>query len=154
MKKVGLLLSIVFTVINLNAQINKNQAPAQVKLESSTAVNLSKKPSPIAIDSGKIEIHEDINIGVLVQKYNNTKKDVGYRVQIHSGLARIEAINAQSNFLKIYPDVPTYLIYQQPNFKIRVGDFENRIEVIKFHDEMIDVFPGSFVIKDDIIANF
>ena len=108
----------------------------------------------IPADSGKIEVQEDVNVGILVQKYNSTKKDVGYRVQIHSGLARIEAINAQSNFLKIYPDVPTYLIYQQPNFKIRVGDFENRIQVLQFYDEMIGAFPGSFVIKDDINASF
>jgi len=154
MKKIGLLVSIVFTVVNLSAQINKDQTAVPSKVESVKSVNLSMTPPALPTDSGKIEIQEDVNIGVLVQKYNSTKKDIGYRVQIHSGLARIEALNAQNNFLKIYPNVPTYLIYQQPNFKIRVGDFENRIEVIQFHDEMIDAFPGSFVIKDDIIANF
>ena len=35
----------------------------------------------IPADSGKIEVQEDVNVGILVQKYNSTKKDVGYRVQ-------------------------------------------------------------------------
>jgi hypothetical protein len=154
MKKLVLLSAIIFSFVNLDAQINSNQTSVPLKLESREAIGQIKITSQVALDSGKVEIQEDLNIGVLIQKYNSTKKDIGYRIQIHSGLARIEAINAQSNFLKLYPDVPTYLIYQQPNFKIRVGDFESRIDVLKFHEEMMDVFPGSFVIKDDIIANF
>ena len=150
MKKLIVLSIIIFVGINLKAQINSDKTMIPLKLESTE----TNRRSAIEADSGKIEIFEELNIGVLVQKYNSTKKDVGYRVQIHSGLARIEAINAQSNFLKIYPDVPTYLIYQQPNFKIRVGDFENRIQVLQFYDEMKVAFPGSFVIKDDINASF
>ena len=150
MKKLIVLSIIIFVGINLKAQINSDKTMIPLKLESTE----TNRRSAIEADSGKIEIFEELNIGVLVQKYNSTKKDVGYRVQIHSGLARIEAINAQSNFLKIYPDVPTYLIYQQPNFKIRVGDFENRIQVLQFYDEMKGAFPGSFVIKDDINASF
>lgn len=154
MKKIGLFISSAIIAFSLNAQTKKNQAEAPAKLKPAKSVSIIIENPSIPADSGKIEVQEDVNVGILVQKYNSTKKDVGYRVQIHSGLARIEAINAQSNFLKIYPDVPTYLIYQQPNFKIRVGDFENRIQVLQFYDEMIGAFPGSFVIKDDINASF
>ena len=44
----------------------------------------------------------------------------------------------------------TYFIYQQPNFKLRVGDFEERLSVNKFYEEMKEIFPGAFIIKDEI----
>lgn len=102
------------------------------------------------IDSGRVEVIEDNNLGVLIEKYNSTKKDIGFRVQIHSGLARVETLKAQTNFIKLYPDVSTYVIYQQPNFKLRVGDFENRLEVNHFYEEMKETFPGAFIIQDEI----
>lgn len=99
---------------------------------------------------GKIEIVEDYKIGVLVEKYNVAKKDFGYRIQIYSGLSRADALRAQSAFNSKYRKVSSYLTYQQPNFKIRVGDFENRLEVNEFFEQMIQTFPGSFIIQDEI----
>ncbi len=104
----------------------------------------------ILADTGRIFIHEDQNLGVLIQKYNSTKKDLGFRVQIHSGLNRVDALKSQNEILKLYPDISSYVIYQQPNFKVRVGDFENRLEVAKFHEEMREVFPSAFIIADEI----
>jgi len=42
-----------------------------------------------------------VNIGVLVQNTTALKKDIGYRVQIHSGLARIrKPLMHKTTFLK------------------------------------------------------
>lgn len=101
-------------------------------------------------DTGRIIIHEDQNLGVLIQKYNSTRIDLGFRVQIHSGLNRVDALKSQNEILKLYPDISSYVIYQQPNFKVRVGDFENRLTVGRFYEEMKEVFPSAFIIADEI----
>ncbi len=54
----------------------------------------------------------------------------GYRIQIYSGLNRIDANQVKSKFLKYFPDIKTYLIYQSPYYKVRVGDFHNRVEAL------------------------
>jgi hypothetical protein len=129
---------------------------AQDKTTRITAKNTQKEtilfPSPLTneLDTAKIIIQEDDNLGVLIEKYNSTKKDLGFRVQIHSGLNRVDALKAQSELLKLYPKITSYVIYQQPNFKVRVGDFENRLSVVRFYEEMKSVFPSSFIIADEI----
>ena len=49
----------------------------------------------------------------------------GYRIQIFFGSDRRAANEARTKFLQLYPETEAYLVYQQPNFKVRVGDFRN-----------------------------
>ena len=41
-------------------------------------------------------------------------------------------------------------VYQQPFFKIRVGDFRTKLEAYKFQKEIMAQFPNSFIVKDEI----
>lgn len=124
-------------------QITLNEKHEDFKLEIMDTISS-------VMDTGRIEILENNTIGVLLEKFNSTKKNTGYRIQIHSGLSRVETLKSQTNFMKLYPNMNTYVIYQQPNFKLRVGDFEERLSVNKFYEEMKEIFPGAFIIKDEI----
>ena len=42
-----------------------------------------------------------------------------------------KASEVKLDFNSRFPDIPAYLTYQQPNFKVRVGDFRNRYEAQK-----------------------
>jgi len=75
----------------------------------------------------------------------------GWRVQIFSGSgneARQAANNMRFDFLSMYPEIPAYLIYQAPNFKIRVGDFRTELDAIHLQRQLAYQFPGGFVVKD------
>ena len=74
----------------------------------------------------------------------------GYRIQIYFGFNRQKASEVKLNFASKYPDMSAYLSYQQPNFKIRVGDFINRFEAQKFLKEINGLFPTSFIVPDDV----
>jgi hypothetical protein len=74
----------------------------------------------------------------------------GYRVQVYFGANRTEAIGAKTDFLHVYPDAGAYMTYQQPNFKIRVGDFKTRLEALKFLKEIQGLYPAAFIVKDDV----
>lgn len=74
----------------------------------------------------------------------------GFRVQIFSGSSRTDAYSAQSKFLQKYPDLRTYIIYQQPNFKVRAGDFRTRMEAAKLLEELRPMFPGMFIVAEKI----
>ncbi len=74
----------------------------------------------------------------------------GYRIQIFFGDNREEANQVKSNFLKVYPNVGAYLEYQQPNFKIRVGDFKTRLLATEFMNQIQGLFPMAFLVKDDV----
>lgn len=74
----------------------------------------------------------------------------GYRVQIFTGSNRSEAYNAQSKFNELYPELKTYIIYSEPNFKVRVGDFRTRIEASRLLEQLRPQFPSLFIIPEKI----
>jgi hypothetical protein len=103
---------------------------------------------------GKITVMEDQRVKELVTKnivLNMDKETInGYRVQLHFGGDRKKAQKIKTDFLQNYPEVSAYELYQQPNFKIRVGDFRTRLEAQKFLKELSATFPGAYIVNDDI----
>ncbi len=106
-------------------------------------------------DSGKVEYIQDSKISELMDKSLaiNEKKDgkvKGYRVQIHFGSDRDKANEIKLRFMQKYNNTAAYEPYEQPNFKVRVGDFRTRIEAYKFLKEITVDFPSSFIVQDEI----
>mgnify|MGYP006189376199 CR=1 FL=1 len=108
---------------------------------------------PLYNDAGIVNVHKDPRLDFLVEKYNENKTYTGYRIQIYSGKEREAANKIREEFLKTRPEVAAHLIYQQPNFKLRVGDFTNRLEALRFFENIKGSFPSAFVIKDEIKIN-
>ena len=106
-------------------------------------------------NAGKVEIIKDAQIDDIIKKKIELNKKIegkvsGYRVQIHFSADRNKAKEIKSNFLLKYPDVATYEIYQQPNFKIRVGDFKNKLDAYRFLKQISNDFTGAFIVDDDV----
>ena len=105
-----------------------------------------------SIDSNIIQ---DKRVNELVLKHvliNEAKKGKmkGYRVQIHFGSEKAKALEVKSKFVSQNHKEDAYLDYQQPYFKIRVGDFRTKLEAYKFLQEISGDFPGAFIVSDDI----
>lgn len=104
--------------------------------------------------SGTVEIVQDASIDKLLLKHisiaTETETIEGYRIQIHFSGEREKAKLVKTKFLQQFPDVAAYEIYQQPNFKVRVGDFRSRLEAQKFMNELNSLFPSAFIVSDDI----
>ncbi len=105
-----------------------------------------------SVDSG---ITQDKRVNELLLKHilvNEEKKGrmKGYRVQIHFGPEKAKALDVKTKFITQNHTIPAYLDYQQPYFKIRVGDFRTRLEAYKFLQEISGDFPGAFIVNDEI----
>jgi len=74
----------------------------------------------------------------------------GYRVQIYNGSSRSAAFNAQDKFNKEFPEMRTYIVYREPNFKVRAGDFRSRIEAERMKEQLKAWFPIMFIISEKI----
>jgi hypothetical protein len=74
----------------------------------------------------------------------------GYRVQIYFGTDRNKAQEVRSEFLSNNPNTPAYLIYHQPYFKVRIGDFYSRLDAIGFLNKIAVDYTTSFVVSDDV----
>lgn len=107
---------------------------------------------------GKVQIIKDPRIDTLAARRIELDKAAGidattangYRIQIFTGPNRKEAYNAQAKFQEEFPDIRTYIIYSEPNFKVRAGDFRTRMEAEKMQEELKKLFAGTFIISEKI----
>lgn len=105
---------------------------------------------------GSVKVSKDSRIDVLIKKqiYINTlaiRNQPGFRVQIHSSNKRNEANDAKAKVMQLYPEYRTYLDFQAPYFKVRVGDFKSREEATELRDKLSNQFPGGIFVVPTII---
>ncbi|MBI4945210.1 MAG: SPOR domain-containing protein [Bacteroidetes bacterium] len=129
MKKILLLLSAVCCLLSAHAQ--SSDSPADSNLIQDKRVK------------------ELVLKHILINQAQKGKMK-GYRVQIHFGQEKAKALEVKSKFMTQYNDIPSYLDYQQPYFKIRVGDFRTKLEAYKLLQKISGDFSGSFIVSDDI----
>jgi hypothetical protein len=109
--------------------------------------------SQLSTDTGKIEFIQDKKISELITKHIHLNEKAGingYRIKIHFGADKNVAKEIKVNFLSIYPTVPAYEKYDQPNFNIRVGNFRTKLEAYKFLKQIQSEFPSAFIVQDEI----
>ena len=102
----------------------------------------------------KLTLNNDAYLDTAIQK-NIDKNRIanvvdGYRIQLFSGAERNNANALKTKFLKLYPETPAYLIYQQPYFKLRVGDYRTKIEAQQIFYKLQDDFGQVIIIPDKI----
>ena len=84
-----------------------------------------------------------------VYKMYNKKNDVtdGYRIQVAFSNDRQEAYNSKSKLYKELPDEKCYVEYEEPYYKLRIGDYMTRLEAYDKLRSVITKYPGAFVVR-------
>ena len=108
---------------------------------------------------GKVEVVKDPLIDTLIARRPYLNKTIasggditsgGFRLQIYFGSSRQAAYDAQAKFVNEFPEIPTYISYVEPNFKVQVGDFRTRLEAQKLQSELNGMFSSFFIIPTKI----
>lgn len=119
--------------INSTVQLSKDSlSSVQISLSDARIENLVTKS--IELDSKSLEFE-------------------GFRIQIASvsGVgSQSKAREIQAQFIQQYPEIPSYLEWDLPNFKVRVGDFRTRAEAEGAVIQLKKNFPGAYVVGDHI----
>ncbi len=89
-----------------------------------------------------------------LQKLQNEKFPVvpGYRIQIYKesgNLALDKALAIRDAFEKQY-NIPAYITFNEPYYRVRVGDFRTRLDAIRALEKIKKKYPLAWEIKDDI----
>lgn len=77
----------------------------------------------------------------------------GYRIRIfsESGVgAKEEQQRIRASFLSEFPEIDAYYRYDEPYFKVYVGDCRTRSEALKLYDLIKEKFPNP-IIREDYI---
>ena len=95
----------------------------------------------------------EANYNKLIAKNMLSSGIPGYRIRIYSesGLgAKDEQQRIRARFLSLFPGLDAYNRYDEPYFKIYVGDCRTRSEAVKLDDMIKKEFPNTFIVPDYI----
>lgn len=82
----------------------------------------------------------------------------GYRAQVFSGnnqrKSKDEAFRKEKEIKELFPDVPTYVTYNAPFWKLRVGDFRSHEEAYQMMRRLMAAFPDyakeMYIVKEEV----
>lgn len=83
--------------------------------------------------------------------YRLSHPDQGYRILIFSqsgNNSKSAAIQARSEFELFHPGCKAYISFEEPYFKVKVGNFYNRFEADLFLRTIKSDYPYAFIVKD------
>ncbi len=110
-----------------------------------------------AQNTGKLDVVQDEKINELLSKHLKINEVIntipGFRINVffQSGNnSKTGAMQCKAAFTEKYPDIEAYVVYEEPNFKVKIGDFRTRMEARGFVQQIKMDFPDAFVIKDQI----
>jgi len=86
-----------------------------------------------------------------IDKSNATRTTtMGFRVQIYSGASRSDAFAERARFNALYKDIDTYVSYEEPNYRVKVGDFRSRNEAQDLMQGLRKQFNNVFIFTEEI----
>lgn len=115
---------------------------------------LTKRPALMAKVEEEKEKDKVVNYNPIVS--SDGKKKVtgsiytakGFRIIIYNGPDRNAAMTAKNNFTRAFPGIPSYVSYNVPSYKIKVGNFESRGDASSFMRKVNKAFPTAFIVPD------
>lgn len=154
--------------------------PTQIKINPADTIDYDRRAVKYFTQGNNYYVDANAGVGLLSSKHpkplpkveetpkeqpvatttNYTPKPVntkpikvrGYRIQLFNGQDREQANKVRQQFVSRFPDVPRYLMFVEPTFRVRVGDFFSRNEAENFLREIqgIAAFGDAIIIRDVI----
>jgi hypothetical protein len=107
----------------------------------------------------QVRVHYDIEPAIvrIQEDYINNWRKVGelngFRIQIaaYSGVnSKSQAEAARNTFNNLFPYTKSYLIYNEPYFKVRVGNYRSRLQAHKDLETIRLTYPSAYIVPDKI----
>jgi hypothetical protein len=111
---------------------------------------------------GSVIVNKDPRLDLLAAKQAEINKKAailnraghypGFRIQVANTQNRDEANTIKAEMLRRFPDQKTYLLYQAPYFRVRVGNFLSIKEGASLRKMIMALYPnkGIFFVRDTI----
>lgn len=120
-------------------------------------------------ESGRVEILQDSRLAELVgstpkayyvngDKPSDAQTTMGYRIRVFSGnqqtVSKNRCYGIQTTINEQMPELPTYITFKTPNWRISVGDFRTSEEASSMLTQLRKAFPAyaneMFIVKEKI----
>lgn len=87
---------------------------------------------------------------MIAEKNRSIRYAPGYRVQIYIGNERQQADAAKLQVYQTFPELAPYLSYNQPTYKLKVGDFMRRTDAERYYSQIKQLIASAMLIPDKV----
>ncbi|SIT91211.1 sporulation protein [Pontibacter indicus] len=98
--------------------------------------------------------HANAKVAVLMDSVASVNKNIryaqGYRILAYNGSERQTVMDLRKAIIARVPEQKDYLTYQQPNFRLKIGDYFSRIEAQQVLNQISDLVPNAHIVQDQI----
>ncbi len=155
--------SLIHTILALVLLLICSQAKAQIEdiafaADTTSSTDTLSAYIPMTYSSlmdslsGSITTPDMLDIAMQEQvEKNKLRKTTGYRVRIYFDNSRdARSISEQiaEDFKARYPDIPVFRIYDNPYFKVTVGEFLSKADAMRFMETIKPDYPTVFLVKE------
>ena len=106
---------------------------------------------------GNIIVYQDSRVDSLVKQHITLNKAFpgieGCRVMIFfdaGNNSKDTAYKVMIEFNEEYPEIPAYISFNPPYYRVRVGDFRTEFEAVRFMRRIKYKYPNAWVVKTTI----
>lgn len=117
----------------------------------------------ILLDMPNARVEQDSLVTLLMEEKiagveRGEQERPGYRVQVyssnHPSRGKSEALHIEQRIKQAVNNVPVYVIYASPSWKVRLGDFLNEQQAAEFRDIFKGLFPDladyTYIVRDQV----
>ena len=109
-----------------------------------------------AASAARIEPTNHVNdqVAVLMDTVASVNKNIkyaqGYRILAYNGSQRQTVMDLRKAIIARVPEEKDYLTYNQPNFRLKIGDYFSRIEAQQVLNQISDLLPNAQIVQEQI----
>ncbi|MEM9544519.1 MAG: SPOR domain-containing protein [Bacteroidota bacterium] len=106
------------------------------------------------IAQGTVNVNASATISQMMDQFTSTNKAEntikGWRIQIITTNNRRKMEAARSKFLSMYPDIDVIWNHVAPYYRVKVGAYETKMQLMGFLLELKEEFPGVIPVMDNV----
>ncbi|MFD2573338.1 SPOR domain-containing protein [Spirosoma soli] len=113
--------------------VTRSAAPsATAPAPTATRKNEIRKPNP-PIEALHVNRELDLILDTIAIKNRTVRYAPGFRIQVYVGNQRQDADAVKLLIYQNFPELSPYLSYNQPTYRLKVGDFMRRIDAERYY---------------------
>ena len=118
-----------------------------------SVVSMAAKDTVIVHKDPRLDIFtaKEAAVNKLTSKMTSNGQFRGYRLQVINTRNREEAFKLKADLLRQYPSQKSYILFQSPYFKVRIGNFIKKADAVLFQKQLSQTYRQNAYIVEDVI---
>lgn len=115
------------------------------------SISYSYLSSTASIDTFTLNARPRYLIDSINLAHSKLTYQEGYRILVYQGTEKDAALKAKEQLYKILPNSDIHVVFKQPLYRVKFGDFTSKLEAHKVLEKMLKrQFPNAIIISENV----